>query len=148
MKTKIRTAIAAFTVLISFAGMAQVPDTVKVIKETQVVRDTVRETKVVHDTIVKNNDQPQNNEDKRSEKPPLRCGEFGVRYMPTFSSLALRTYNGEVVQGNLTLSHGYGVMLAGNFSKNIGLQAEVNYLEITQKYKDRNLDRQVDVAYL
>lgn len=149
MKTKIKSAIVAFTVLMSFAGVAQVPDTVKVIKETQVVRDTVRETKVIRDTVVKNNDVPQNSpEEKKYEKPPLRHGEFGVRYMPTFSSMALRTYNGDVVQGDLTMSHGVGVMLGLNFTKNVGLQAEVNYLEVTQKYKDRNLDRQVDVAYL
>jgi opacity protein-like surface antigen len=148
MRTKIKSAIAAFTVLISVAATAQVADTVKVIKETQVVRDTIKETKIMHDTIVKYADEPKKQEDNKAERPPLRRGEFGVRYMPTFSSFALRTYNGEVVQGDLTLSHGYGVMLGANLSKNVGIQAEVNYLEITQKYKDRNLNRQVDVAYL
>lgn len=118
------------------------------IKETQIVRDTVKDTKYVHDTIVKNNAVQNNNEDKKPERPPLRRGEFGIRYMPTFSSMSLRTSNGEVIQGDFTMSHGYGVMLGVNFSKNVGLQAEVNYLDVTQKYKDRNLERQVDVAYL
>jgi hypothetical protein len=148
MKTKIKPAIVAFTVLMSFAGVAQVPDTVKVIKETQVVRDTVKETKIVRDTVVKYSEAPKSHEEKKAERPPLRRGEFGVRYMPTFSSMSLRTSSGDIIQGDVTMSHGYGLMLAGNFSKNIGLQAELNYLEITQKYKDRNLDRQVDVAYL
>lgn len=148
MKRKIKSAIVAFTVLMSYAGMAQVPDTVRVIEETQVVRDTVKETKIVRDTIVKYQDEPKNNEDKKAERPPLRHGEFGVRYMPTFSSISLRTSSGEVIQGGATMSHGYGLMLAGNFTKNVGIQTELNYLEITQKYKDKNLDRQVDVAYL
>lgn len=133
MKTRIITAVAALSTLLSLGAVAQVPDTTTVI----------RETTIVHDTVVKNNyDEP------KREKPPLRRGELGIRYMPTFSSLSLRTYNGEVIQGDLTMSHGYGAMLGVNLSRHIGLQAEVNYLEVTQKYKDRNLDRQVDVSYL
>lgn len=143
MKTRIRTAIVALTTLLSLSAVAQVPDTTNVIKETQIVHDTVVQTKIVHDTVVK-----QNYDEPKREKPPLRHGEIGVRYMPTFSSMSLRTYNGEIVQGDVTLSHGVGAMLGVNFSKNIGLQAEVNYLEITQKYKDRSLDRQVNVSYL
>jgi hypothetical protein len=140
MKTKIKSvALAALIALSAVTVSAQEGDTVKV-KETQVVRDTVKQTQVVHDTVVKEN--------KRHERPPLRRGEFGVRYMPTFSSLGLRTYNGEVVQGDLTMSQGFGLMLGVNLSKNIGIQAEASYLDVSQKYKDRNLDRQVNVSYL
>jgi hypothetical protein len=75
-------------------------------------------------------------------------GEFGLRFMPTFSSLALNTYNGDVVQGEVTLSYGYGVMMGFNFNKHVGLQAEVNYNEISQKYKDQNLEREIHISYL
>lgn len=74
--------------------------------------------------------------------------ELGLRYLPTFSSLTVRTYDGNVIQGEATMSHGYGFMLGINFTRMVGIQAEVNYLKISQKYKDRNLDRVVDVNYL
>lgn len=144
MKKKINLlSIAAFVALLSPTVTAQVTDTVRVIKETQIVRDTI--IKEVPTPVATT---PVAEETKPVEKAPLRMGEFGVRYMPTFSSLSLRTYNNEVIQGDLTMSHGFGIMLGVNFSKNVGLQSEINYLQITQKYKDRNLDRQVDVSYL
>jgi len=81
-------------------------------------------------------------------RPPLRHGEFGLRYMPTFSSLRLRGSNGETINGEITMSHGWGLMGALNFSRHIGLQAEINYHEINQKYKDQGLNREVNVSYL
>lgn len=143
MNKKITTgAIAIVIAFFSVPLSAQVVDTVKVIKETQVVRDTVVETRVVPAEPVpaKENEKP--------ERPPLRHGEFGIRYMPTFSSMSFRSYNGEIIQGDVSMSHGFGVMLGANFSKNIGIQGEVSYLEISQKYKDQNLNRQVNVSYL
>ncbi len=142
--TKLGT-ILAFTSLLSTTVSAQQPDTVKIIKETQ----------IVHDTVVKLVQTPppppaavEPVEAPKPERAPLRRGEFGVRYMPTFASLAFRNYNGDVIQGELTLSQGYGLMLAGNITKNVGLQAEISYLDISQKYKDKNLNRQVNVSYL
>ncbi|MBA3664162.1 MAG: PorT family protein [Bacteroidetes bacterium] len=87
-------------------------------------------------------------EEPKKDIPDLRRGEFGIRYMPTFSSLALRTYNGDVVDGQLTMSQGYGVMMAFNFDRHIGVQGEINYYQTSQKYKDRGLERQVDVSYI
>src|SRR5205814_1536614 len=139
MKNKVGI-VVAITALFSGAMIAQEDSVVvkETTKETTVVKDQPRA--VVHDTVVK--------EEKKPERPALRMGEFGVRYMPTFTSMNFRNYNNEVVQGDVSLSHGVGVMLGLNFSKNVGLQAEVNYLDITQKYKDRNLERQVNVSYL
>lgn len=134
----------AVTSLLATNVSAQQTDTVKIIKETQ----------IVHDTVVKQVQAPppppaaEPMEEPKPERAPLRRGEFGVRYMPTFSSLSLRNSNGDVIQGELTMSQGYGLMLAGNFSKNVGLQAEISYLDITQKYKDKELNRQVNVSYL
>jgi len=133
MKTKnTLVTIVALTTLFSGSVTAQT-DTVKVIKET-------KETVVIRDTVVK--EKPQ------TEKSGLKRAELGMRYMPTFASMSLRTSNGDVIKGELTLSHGYGIIMGFNISKNIGTQGEVNYLEITQKYKDQNLNRQVKVSYL
>jgi hypothetical protein len=78
----------------------------------------------------------------------LKVGEFGLLYLPTFTKLDLNTYNGEVVEGTATLSHGYGAMLGLNMSKNVGLRLEGNYIGIMQKYKDRDLEREVHINYL
>jgi hypothetical protein len=92
--------------------------------------------------------QETTKENKQSDRPELRKGEFGVRYMACYSSLELKTFYGDIIQGDVTMSNGFGAILAGNFSKNIGIQAEVSYLAISQKYKDQNLERKVDVSYL
>jgi len=81
-------------------------------------------------------------------KDPLRIGEIGIRYMPTFSSIDLRTYSGDVVKGSAKLSNGFGVMLALNLGRHIGLQAEADYYQITQTYADRSISREVDINYI
>ena len=85
---------------------------------------------------------------KAQDADQLRVGEFGIRYMPTFSSLDLRTYNGNVIKGSVTMQHGFGAMLAINFSKHIGFQGEVNYNQVSQSYKDVSLDRKINIRYL
>lgn len=131
---------------------AQVSDTVKIkeSKETIITYDSVQTTPKVPatDTVVKvvqPVQEPKN--EHANEDPRFRPIEFGIRYMPTFSSMTLRTYEGDVVKGETTMSNGYGVMLGVN-SRHVGLQGEVNYLKISQKYRDRNLDRVVDISYL
>lgn len=78
----------------------------------------------------------------------LRHLEFGIRYMPTFSSIDVHTYDGGVVEGSLTMSHGFGVMTALNLTKHIGVQAEVNYYQLNQKYADRTFNNDLTINYL
>jgi len=87
-------------------------------------------------------------EKPEKESPSLHYLELGVRLLPTFSSLSVQTYNGDVIQGKATMSMGYGAVLGLNLSKNVGVQGEVNYNKISQKYKDQNLERQVHVDYI
>jgi opacity protein-like surface antigen len=124
MKNKIKSLAAVVTILFTAAATSAQN------------RDTVV---VKHDTVYKK---------EKSERPPLRRVELGVRYLPTFSLLRFNTYSGETVQGQVSMSHGVGVNFGLNFTKNIGIEAEVNYVEINQKYKDANLNRQVGVTYL
>lgn len=147
-KMKLGTMIAV-TALLSMTAKAQEPDTVKIIKETI----------IKHDTVIKEvapppppappapPAEPQSTA-KDNERPPLRHGEFGVRYMPTFTTMRFRNQFDNEIQGDVAMSHGFGIMLGANLSKNIGLQVELSYLEVSQKYKDQNLDRKVDVSYL
>jgi hypothetical protein len=83
-----------------------------------------------------------------NDEEPLRHGEFGVRYMPTFSALRVRTADNETVNGTLSMSHGWGAFIGFNFNHHVGIVGEVNYHQINQKYKDQGLDRQVSVSYL
>lgn len=85
---------------------------------------------------------------KAQEKTQLRVGEFGIRYMPTYSSINFKSYNNNVVKGSVTMSNGFGVMLAANLSRHVGVQTEINYYEIKQKYADLNLNREVNIHYL
>lgn len=150
MKTKIKLgSIIAITGLFAITAKAQETDTVKIIKETTIVHDTVIKQVAPPPPPVQPTppSEPQSSAMER-ERPPLRHGEFGVRYMPTFTTLRFKNQYDNEIQGEVSLSHGFGVMLGANLSKNIGIQAEVSYLDISQKYKDRNLSRQVNVSYL
>jgi hypothetical protein len=79
---------------------------------------------------------------------PLRTVEFGVRYMPSFTSVNLKSQNGEQINGSASITHGFGVMLGFNFTRHIGILAELNYLQVNQKYADRGVNRELTVRYI
>lgn len=74
--------------------------------------------------------------------------EFGVRYMPTISSFDVKTSSGGTVKGEATLGYGVGAFLGVNFSKHLGVQAEVIYTSINQKYTDQNVSREINLKYI
>src|SRR5687768_15922975 len=71
-------------------------------------------------------------------KPAFHIIELGIRWMPTFSSLDVKTPNGGTVEGRTTVNNGYGGLVGINFSRHIGIQAEVIYNSISQTYQDQN----------
>jgi hypothetical protein len=75
-------------------------------------------------------------------------GEFGLRFLPTFTSIEFQTIDQGTAKGEFTLGYGFGAMFAHNFTRNAGIQFEIIYNSLTQKYKDRSLDRQVDISYI
>ncbi len=79
---------------------------------------------------------------------PLRVFEFGVRYMPSVTSINLRQSNGQEVSGSATMSNGFGVMFGMNFTHNIGLQGELNYMQVSQQYVDNGLNRDLKINYI
>jgi len=87
-------------------------------------------------------------EDDRNENPSLRRTEIGFRYYPTFSALKVRTYSGEVVDGTVSMSNGFGAFIGHNFSRHVGVILEVDYNQMSQKYRDANLDRIVNLSYV
>jgi opacity protein-like surface antigen len=88
------------------------------------------------------------NEVSSQDTKALQVVEFGIRYMPTFSSLDLKTYNGDIVKGSANVSNGFGAVLGLNMSRHIGIQGEVIYYQVSQSYRDVNMDRKVDIKYL
>jgi hypothetical protein len=91
---------------------------------------------------------PAATEEPKEERPNLRKTELGFRYYPTFSRLRVRDTEGATVEGEVSMSNGFGAFIGHNFNHHVGLILEVDYNEFSQKYKDRNLDRQVNVSYL
>jgi len=77
-----------------------------------------------------------------------QSAEFGVRFMPTFSSFEIKTSSGGNVKGEATLGFGIGALLGYNFTNNIGIQAEVIYSSSSQKYKEMDLERKINLRYV
>lgn len=77
----------------------------------------------------------------------FRKGLIGLRFMPSVSSFELQSSDG-VAKADFTLGYGFGGLIGVNFNKHIGVQLEVQYNRLTQKYQDQNLDRRVNVDYV
>ena len=79
---------------------------------------------------------------------PLNIVEFGVRFMPTFSSFNMKTSSGGTIKAEATLGYGVGALLGVNFTNHIGIQGEVIYNALSQKYVDQNLNREIKISYV
>lgn len=73
---------------------------------------------------------------------------LGIRFMPTASNIKVQNSDGNAVDGNIVPSYGYGGLLGFNFTKHVGLQLEVLYNTLSQKYADHTLDREIDINYV
>lgn len=91
---------------------------------------------------------PMVEEISRDPDPAFRNGIFGIRFMPTISKIKVQDSDGNTVNGEAVVSLGYGGLLGFNFNKHVGIQAEVIYSTLSQKYKDHTLDRQIDITYV
>lgn len=75
-------------------------------------------------------------------------GEFGVRFMPTFSSFDVNSSEGGTIDGEVTFGWGAGILLAYNFSDHVGIQGEIIYNKLSQKYADNDLEREIRLKYV
>ncbi len=73
---------------------------------------------------------------------------IGFRFMPTFSSFDLKTSTGGTVSGEATFGFGFGGLLGFNFTKHVGIQGEVIYSSLSQKYKEVDVERKVNLRYV
>jgi Outer membrane protein beta-barrel domain len=74
--------------------------------------------------------------------------ELGIRYMPTISSMKIKTMEGGTVSGEATLGYGIGGFLGFNFSEHVGMQVEVIYSSITQNFNEQNRQQTIELKYI
>jgi hypothetical protein len=75
-------------------------------------------------------------------------GEIGLRLMPTFSSFDVNNSSGGTIEGEGTFGWGAGMLLAYNFSDNVGIQGEVIYNALSQKYAENDRNREIRLRYV
>lgn len=80
--------------------------------------------------------------------PDFKRVEFGFRFMPTISAFTMKNSSGSTIRGEATFGYGIGGMLAFNFSNHMGIQGEVIYNSLSQKYRDQEMDREINVNYI
>lgn len=80
--------------------------------------------------------------------PSFHVVEFGLRLMPTFSSVSMESSAGGKIKGEATLGFGFGGFLGFNFTNHVGFNAALLYNSVTQKYIDEGLDREMKIRYV
>jgi hypothetical protein len=75
-------------------------------------------------------------------------GIFGVRFMPTLTSLQYSEDQG-MVKTTFVIGYGAGLLAGINFNDNVGLQGEILYSQLAQKYKTGgDIERKVKLSYI
>jgi hypothetical protein len=72
---------------------------------------------------------------------------IGFRFMPTLSAFDLKTSSGGTVSGEAKLGYGIGGLIGVNITKHVGVQGELIYSAVSQKYTEQNVERQVNLRY-
>jgi hypothetical protein len=83
-----------------------------------------------------------------TSKATAQSTEFGVRFMPTVSAFDLQTSSGGTIKGQATFGYGIGALLGFNFSDHVGVQGEVIYSSLNQKYTEEDVERKINLKYI
>lgn len=83
-----------------------------------------------------------------STPPENKKVEIGARFMPTISNFEMRNAAGESVKGQLTFGYGVGVFVGVNFTPHVGLQGEIIYNSVSQRYKEQDTEHRVNLRYV
>lgn len=78
----------------------------------------------------------------------LKKVEIGARFMPSISNFEMRNADGNAVKGDLTFGYGIGVLVGVNFTPHLGIQGEVIYNSISQRYKEQDAQHRVNLRYV
>jgi hypothetical protein len=74
--------------------------------------------------------------------------EFGFRFAPTFSAFNVRNAEGGTIKGEFALGYGVGIHFGQYFNHYVGMQEELIYNSLSQKFKDQDLERVVHINYI
>jgi hypothetical protein len=74
--------------------------------------------------------------------------EIGFRYMPTISDFTMNTAEGGEVSGDAIVGYGIGTLIGFNFTNHIGVQAEIIYNSLSQKYTEQGREVRVNLKYI
>lgn len=74
--------------------------------------------------------------------------ELGLRFMPTFNSFEITTPGEGRLKTDLSAGFGIGGILGVNVWDHVGIQGEVIYSSISQKYKEFDNERKINLKYL
>jgi Outer membrane protein beta-barrel domain len=72
----------------------------------------------------------------------------GVRFMPTFSTFQIFTPTTGRLNSDLSTGYGLGGFIGYYFTEQLGVQGEIIYSAIAQKYKEVDVERQIDLKYV
>lgn len=74
--------------------------------------------------------------------------EAGLRFMPTITSFSMKNSTGGTATGEAMIGFGVGGFFAYNFSEHIGIQAEIIYNKLSQKYTEVDLSQDINLGYI
>jgi opacity protein-like surface antigen len=77
-------------------------------------------------------------------------GKFylGARFLPTFTKFDVTTLDNGTAKTTFVMGYGFGGLIGVNVSRHVGIQLEVLYSTLSQKFTDRNLERRIDLSYV
>jgi hypothetical protein len=73
---------------------------------------------------------------------------IGARFMPTFTSLNFQKAEEGPLETTMVLGYGFGGLVGVNFSEHVGMQAEVIYTALAQKFKNNSKEQKVSLSYV
>lgn len=74
--------------------------------------------------------------------------EIGLRFMPTFNSFEISTPGDGRVKSDFSAGFGIGGIVGVNLWEHVGIQGEVIYSSISQKYKETDTERKINLKYV
>ena len=74
--------------------------------------------------------------------------DLGFHILPKFSGFNLKTSFDSSVNGEVTIGYGFGTAVGFNFSDYVGIQAEVLYSSIAQKYTGEGIAQRIKLKYI
>ena len=81
-------------------------------------------------------------------KAQAQKAEAGIRYMPTISAFDLKNSDGGSVHGQATFGHGGGILIGYSLTDLFEIQGEVIYNTLSQKYKEQDIERNINLRYI